>query len=197
MLIGRLRRARLRAALLTVGMVAASATAVLTGGGTAQAATSMPCDIYAAGGTPCIAAHSTTRALFGSYSGPLYQVQRGSDRGFLDVGVVSAGGVANAAAQDSFCANSSCTITKLYDQTANHNDLPISWGGFWKGPGPNGADVGADAKALPVTVGGQKAYGIKVTQGVGYRVDNARGAPTGSQPEGIYLVTSSNFVNQW
>ena len=30
----------------------------------ADAATALPCDIYASGGTPCIAAHSTTRALF-------------------------------------------------------------------------------------------------------------------------------------
>jgi len=28
-----------------------------------------PCDIYSAGGTPCIAAHSTTRALYGAYTG--------------------------------------------------------------------------------------------------------------------------------
>ena len=157
----------------------------------------MPCDIYASGGTPCIAAHSTTRALFGAYNGPLYQVQRASDKQYLDVGVLAAGGIANAAAQDSFCANTSCTITKIYDQTANHNDLPISWGGYWKGPGANGADVGADAKALPVTVGGQKVYGVKVNQGVGYRVDHAKNAPTGSQPEGIYMITSSNYVNQW
>jgi hypothetical protein len=57
--------------------------------------------------------------------------------------------------------------------------------------------VGADAKALPVTLSGQKVYGVKVNQGVGYRVDNAKGAPTGSQPEGIYMITSSNYVNQW
>src|SRR5690242_11715795 len=44
----------------------------------AQAA-SLPCDIYAAAGTPCVAAHSTVRALFGSYNGPLYQVRRASD----------------------------------------------------------------------------------------------------------------------
>jgi len=202
MLIGKLSRARLRTTRLRTALLAAGAAGALVAGllasaGTAQAATSMPCDIYASGGTPCIAAHSTTRALFGAYSGRLYQVQRASDKQFLDVGVLSAGGVANAAAQDSFCANTSCTITKIYDQTANHNDMPISWGGFWPGPGPNGADVGADAKALPVTLAGQKAYGVKVTQGVGYRVDNAKGAPTGSQPEGIYMITSSNLVDQW
>ncbi|KAG5992685.1 Alpha-L-arabinofuranosidase, partial [Claviceps lovelessii] len=33
-----------------------------------------PCDIYAGGGTPCVAAHSTTRALYKAYTGPLYQV---------------------------------------------------------------------------------------------------------------------------
>ena len=27
---------------------------------------SLPCDIYGAAGTPCVAAHSTTRALFGA-----------------------------------------------------------------------------------------------------------------------------------
>ncbi|WP_248963865.1 arabinofuranosidase catalytic domain-containing protein [Sphaerisporangium perillae] len=46
--------------------------ACLVGGGAAQAAASLPCDIYAAGGTPCVAAHSTTRALYGTYNGPLY-----------------------------------------------------------------------------------------------------------------------------
>ena len=38
-----------------------------------------PCDIYAAAGDPCVAAHSTTRALYASYTGPLYQVLRQSD----------------------------------------------------------------------------------------------------------------------
>ncbi|MEW1838902.1 arabinofuranosidase catalytic domain-containing protein, partial [Nonomuraea angiospora] len=38
-----------------------------------------PCDIYASGGTPCVAAHSTTRALYASYNGSLYQVRRSSD----------------------------------------------------------------------------------------------------------------------
>src|SRR5476651_2170909 len=75
-----------------------------------------PCDIYAAGGAPCVAAHSTTRALYAAYNGPLYQVLRQSDGKTLDIGVVqpgadgSAGGYANAAAQDAFCANTYCWI---------------------------------------------------------------------------------------
>ncbi len=178
-------------------MAAAIAVPVSATSTVATAATSGPCDIYASGGTPCVTAHSTTRALFAAYDGPLYQVQRSSDGSYANIGLLAAGGVANAAQQDSFCAGTNCTITKIYDQTANHNDMPISWGGFWKGPGPNGADVGANATALPLTVGGQKAYGVKVTQGVGYRVDYAKGVPTGAQPEGVYMVTSSNYVNQW
>lgn len=163
----------------------------------ASADASLPCDIYAAGGTPCVTAHSTTRALFASYNGPLYQIQRSSDRSYRDIVVLGAGGYADAAPQVSFCQGTSCTITKIYDQTARHNDLPISWGGYWKGPGPNGSDVGADAMALPVTAAGHQVFGVKVTPGVGYRIDHASGVATGSQPEGIYMVTSSNYTNQW
>ncbi|TWV32140.1 alpha-L-arabinofuranosidase [Streptomyces misionensis] len=161
------------------------------------AAPSLPCDLYAAGGTPCIAAHSTTRALLAGYDGPLYQVQRASDHAYHDVGLLSAGGYADASAQTSFCAGTSCVISKIYDQTGRRNDLPISWGGYWKGPGANGADVGADAAALPVTAGGHQVFGVRVTPGVGYRIDHANGAPTGAQPEGIYMVTSSDNTDQW
>ena len=48
------------------------------------------CDIYAAGGVPCVAAHSSTRALYAAYNGPLYQVMRQSDGKTLDIGVVPA-----------------------------------------------------------------------------------------------------------
>ncbi|WP_333771717.1 arabinofuranosidase catalytic domain-containing protein [Streptomyces sp. IBSBF 2435] len=163
----------------------------------AAAASSLPCDLYATGGTPCIAAHSTTRALFAAYNGPLYQIQRASDHSYRDIGLLAAGGYADGASQVSFCSGTSCTITKIYDQSSKHNDMPISWGGYWKGPGANGADVGADAMALPVTAAGHQVFGVKVNQGVGYRLDHANGAPTGAQPEGIYMVTSSNFTNQW
>jgi non-reducing end alpha-L-arabinofuranosidase len=199
------RRARLIGALLLAvaiavpafGATAAASAATPPTSTTAAAASSLPCDLYAAGGTPCETAHSTTRALFSSYSGPLYQIQRASDGSSLNIGLMAAGGVVNSAPQVSFCAGTACTITKIYDQTANHNDLPISWGGFWHGPGTNGSDIGANAMALPLTIGGQPAYGVKVTQGVGYRVDNAKGVPTGSSPEGVYMVTSSTLVDQY
>ena len=69
-----------RASLGAGASVALAFGGVLLAGGASQAATQGPCDIYAAGGTPCVAAHSTTRALYGSYNGSLYQVQRVSDR---------------------------------------------------------------------------------------------------------------------
>jgi hypothetical protein len=47
-----------------------------------------PCDIYTASGYPCVTAHSTTRALYASYNGPLYQVMRQSDSKTLDIGLV-------------------------------------------------------------------------------------------------------------
>jgi len=47
-----------------------------------------PCDIYAVAGAPCVAAHSTTRAFYASYKGPIYQVMRQSDSKTLDIGVV-------------------------------------------------------------------------------------------------------------
>src|SRR6476661_916564 len=105
----------LAAALATLGP--------LVGGGAAQAATTQPCDLYAAGGTPCVAAHSTVRALYGAYGGNLYQVRRSSDGATLNIGVLAAGGFANAAAQDSFCAGTACVVTVVYDQSGHGNDL--------------------------------------------------------------------------
>ena len=199
----RMASSRMSKALLTALAVAALAVAALAAGAlvsagisapAASAASSLPCDIYASGGTPCAAAYSTLRALYASYNGPLYQIQRSSNNATMDIGLLSAGGYVNAAPQASFCSGTTCTITKIYDQGPNHSDLPISSGGFWKGPGPNGSDIGANAMALPVMVAGHQAYGVKTTPGTGYRVDNVK-IPTGSQPEGIYELTSSNLYN--
>jgi len=68
----------------------------------------LPCDLYAAGGTHCVAAHSTVRALYRSYNGPLYQVRRSSDSTTRNIGVLSTGGGADATAQDAFCAGTTC-----------------------------------------------------------------------------------------
>jgi hypothetical protein len=180
----------LRGVLLSAGAVIGLAAGALAGApGTARAATG-PCDIYAAGGTPCVAAHSTTRALFGSYGGNLYQVRRASDGATTNIGVLGAGGFANAAAQDSFCANTTCVITQIYDQTSRHNDLtPAPPGGV------GGQDNPVPADALPVTAGGHIVYGASFSGVMGYRDNSTSGIATGSQPEGMYMVASGTHFN--
>ena len=160
----------------------------------AQAVTPRPCDLFASA-TPCVAAFSTTRALYRAYTGPLYQVTRQSDKTSIDVGL-RPDGYAKAATQDAFCANTSCVITKIYDESPNHNDLTAAPpGGAAHGPGPRGYDIPAVANALPATVGGHKVYGIAVSAGMGYRNNTPRGTAVNGQPEGVYMVTSALNLN--
>jgi hypothetical protein len=188
--LARLSRQWKRCGLALLGAFALALGALVILPGTAQAAGSLPCDIYASAGTPCVAAHSTTRALFASYNGPLYQVRRASDGATSDIGLLGAGGYANSGAQDAFCANTTCQITKVYDQTSNHNDLAVGPAG-----GAGAADRGADASEIAVTAGGHKVYGIWVSPGVGYRyVGAARGVATNGAAEGAYMVASGTHV---
>ena len=160
-----------------------------------------PCDIYAAAGNPCVAAHSSTRALYASYNGPLYQVMRQSDGKTLDIGVVppgegDPGGYANAAAQDAFCANTYCWITTLYDQSGKGNHLvqaprggtgsPTAMGGF------NSLPI---ADMAPITIMGHKAYGIFIEPGMGLRQNDAKGTAVDDQAEGQYWVINGHHFN--
>jgi hypothetical protein len=158
--------------------------------GAAQAATSLPCDIYAAAGTPCVAAHSTVRALFASYNGALYQLTRAADGATHNVGLLAAGGYVNAGDHDAFCNGTTCRITRIYDQTSRHNDLSIAPDG-----GAGSGDRGADAGEIAVTAGGHKAYGIWVSPGIGYRYTGvASGVAVDGRPEGVYMVASGTHV---
>jgi non-reducing end alpha-L-arabinofuranosidase len=162
-----------------------------------------PCDIYAEGGTPCVAAYSTTRALYASYNGPLYQVMRLSDNAVTDIGVVQPharsfpdpGGYADAAAQDEFCANTTCVITKIYDQSPNHNDLTQAPRGAFGGPAMGGLDNLPLADMAPITIGGHKAYGVFIEPGMGLRNDHPTGTATDDQPEGMYWVIDGHHFN--
>jgi non-reducing end alpha-L-arabinofuranosidase len=153
-----------------------------------------PCDIYAAAKTPCVAAHSTVRSLYATYTGALYQVKRASDAATQNIGSLS-DGYANAAAQDAFCANTTCIITKIYDQSSKHNDLTIASAGHYKGLGPNGSDLGAAADALPVTAGGHQVYGVSISPGMGYRNNRTTGVAVKGEPEGMYMVSSGTHFN--
>jgi hypothetical protein len=189
-------------ALLSIGVLFAMTTAV-------QAVPARlprpqgPCDIYAVAGTPCVAAHSTTRALYASYNGPLYQVLRLSDGQVMDIGVVpptagsfsDAGGYADAAEQDAFCANTTCLITRLYDQSPMHNDLTVPPRGGFSGPAMGGFNNLPIADMAPVTLGGHKVYGVFIEPGMGLRNNDTRGIATDDQPEGMYWVINGQHFN--
>ncbi|HPG39410.1 MAG TPA: arabinofuranosidase catalytic domain-containing protein [bacterium] len=152
-----------------------------------------PSDIYTTGGYPCVAAHSTTRALFASYNGPLYQVMRRSDGKTLDIGIVQpsegdAGGYADAAAQDAFSANTVCWITKIYDQSGNGNHLVQAPPGTFKGPAKGGFNTLPIADMAPITISGQKVYGVYIIPGMGLRNNNASGLAVNDEPQSIYMV---------
>jgi hypothetical protein len=138
-----------------------------------------PCDIYQAAGTPCVAAHSTVRALFAAYTGPLYQVQKASDKTTKDI-VVGTDGFVKSSDQDSFCSGTTCTIPIIYDQSGNENHLRVTFWAYWLMTGGNPAT----ADAAKVTVGGHTVYGIKNGNSVAYH--------SGAMLEGTASVTKGS-----
>jgi hypothetical protein len=159
-----------------------------------------PCDIYAAAGCPCAAAHSTTRALYAKYNGPLYQVMRQSDGKTLDIGAVKpsatdAGGYADAAAQEAFCANTYGWITIIYDQSGHSNHLVQAPRGGFSGPAMGGFNNVPLADMAPITIMGHKAYGVFIVPGMGLRWNDAKGTAVDDQAEGQYWVVNGQHYN--
>src|SRR5580658_1996748 len=159
-----------------------------------------PCDIYAAAGDPCVAAHSTTRALYATYNGPLYQILRQSDGKTLDIGVVQpvasdAGGYADATAQDKFCAHTYCWITTIYDQSPKHNNLTQAPRGGFSGPAMGGFNNLPVADMAPITIKGHKVYGVFIAPGMGLRQDDPKGTAVDDQAEGQYWVINGQHYN--
>lgn len=152
-----------------------------------------PCDIYSEAGFPCVTAHSTTRALYSSYNGPLYQVMRQSDGKTKDIGVVrpgedDPGGYADAASQDAFCANTVCWITTIYDQSGNGNHLVQAPPGTFRGPAKGGFNTLPIADMAPITIMGHKVYGVYIMPGMGLRNNNASGLAINDEPQSVYMV---------
>ena len=153
-------------------------------------ASKRPCDIYAEDGGPCVAAHSTVRALYATYDGPLYQL-RSADNTTRDIGPTVAGGFADAAAHDAFCASTTCTISVIYDQSGQGNHLTKAPpGGAKTTPGNE-----ALAAAAPAAVGSKKVYGVHIVPGVGYRNNDACGTAMGDDAETIYMVAAGDVYN--
>jgi hypothetical protein len=135
------------------------------------------------------------RALTKTYSGPLYQVRNGSsatNQGTggttKDIGMLP-DGYADTASQDAFCT-STCTVSILYDQSGNKNDLKRAPKGS-TGGGASGAEDDYESSATKggVTAGGHKVYSLYMDKHEGYRTAvnvKGKGMPTGSESQGIY-----------
>jgi hypothetical protein len=135
------------------------------------------------------------RALLGAYNGPLYQVKR-QDGTTKDIGVLSPGGLADSAAQDTFCT-SACTITIVYDQSGHGNFLeaetPDAEDATVRG---HTGETAASATQESLNVGGHKVYSLYTKTGPAYWKDGSKsGMPTASSPQGIFMVTSGKHFN--
>ena len=155
-------------------------------------ASTLPCDTLDATGTPCVDAYSTTRALYSTYNGPLYQVERESDGTTDNIFPMAVGGDVDAAEQDSFCADTVCKINEVFDQSPDWDDLTVSQGG---GATPGQPDQPVYAAALPVQLGLNKVYGMDFTGAMGYRDNGAQNTATNGESEGMYMVASGTNVN--
>ncbi|KAF7169969.1 hypothetical protein CNMCM5623_002493 [Aspergillus felis] len=128
-----------------------------------------PCDYYSWGGTPCVAAHSTTRALYSSYNGLLYQVIRESDWQSKNIGTLYA--------------------------VRQWNHLTQAPPGAFNGPASNGYDNLAIADSAPVLMNSQKVYGVHIKPGMGYRNNAAKGTATGDEAQGMYAIFDGTTYN--
>jgi hypothetical protein len=189
--------------LTAVGAPVTMAQQAPMGSGVAPHRPQGSCDIYGSAGDPCAAAHSTTRALYADYNGPLYQVLRQSDGKTLDIRVVQPadspvpdpGGYADAAAQDRFCAGTYCWISIIYDQSPRHNDLTQAPRGGFSGPALGGFNNLPIADMAPITIMGHKVYGVFIEPGMGLRQNDVKGTAVDDQAEGQYWVVNGKHFN--
>jgi hypothetical protein len=108
----------------------------------------------------------------------------------MDIGVLTTGGYVNAAAQDTFCSGTTCTIVQIYDQSGKGNHLTVGPAG-----GAAGADTASNATAAKIVINNNEAYGVYEAVGNGYRRDNTSGIATGDNPEGMYAVFDGTRYN--
>lgn len=169
------------------GKAGAGGTSATGGTGPGGSSGTAPCDIYASANTPCVAAHSTVRALLSSYTGNLYKVKRASDGMTKDIGLV--GGVADSATQDTFCTGTTCTITIVYDQSGHGNFVEAETADSSVGGHKN--MTASNATQDSFMLNGHKVYSLYMKTSQAYWRDGSKtGMPLGSSPQGIYMVTS-------
>lgn len=83
-----------------------------------------------------MAAHSMVRALYSSFDGALYEVTRASDKATKAIPLLAAGGYADSAVQDEFCAGATCNVSLIFDQSGRGNHL-----GVYRRPDLSGGDL--------------------------------------------------------
>jgi hypothetical protein len=137
------------------------------------------------------------RVLASAYDGPLYQVRKGGSKlgsgGTVhDIGA-TIDGFGDAAAQDSFCGTDTCTVSKLYDQSGQGNDLVVAKKGCFSGTASED-DYESDAKKRSLTVGGHRVYALYMDPHEGYRNNEGTGIPTGSAAQSIYEVADGTRI---
>ncbi|KAJ7912657.1 alpha-L-arabinofuranosidase [Mycena leptocephala] len=121
-----------------------------------------PCDIYASGNTPCVAAHSTTR-----YS--THTLGRSTE---------SNGPPTMRRAMVPLCLQAVLptpprkTRSELAQRSGRGNHLTRAPPGS---ADPSGPDNLAPARGAPVMLNGKKAYGVFIAPGTGYRNDATNG----------------------
>ncbi len=188
----------LLSALMTSGIRAALATVagllIGLGGAHGETIRPRPCDIYAAAHTPCVAAHSTVRALYDGYAGALYQVKRTSDGATENVGLL-ADGYANAAAQDKFCASTAASSPGSTTSRPGITTSPIAAGGHCEGPAPEGptsAPPPTRFRSRPAVI---RSTASSISPGMGYHNVRTTGVAVKGEPEGMYMVSSATHFN--
>jgi len=143
------------------------------------------------------------RVLSKTYSGPLYQVRSGSSSmntgsGGTTKDIMSVGGFADTATQDTFCSGSTCTVSILYDQSGNGNNLTAAPPGLSSG-GTYAAmhDFESSATKGSLTVGGHKVYALYTNAREGYRTAvgvKGKNMPIGNTPQGIYELADGTHT---
>ena len=165
------------------------------------------CDIYAAAGTPCVAAHSTVRALYATYDGPLYSLRRASDQATMVIRVDPATGFADASAQKAFCPALSsslhlvCEVERIFDQSPRGNHLDKVQVDPHDNPHKKPIR-GVDPMSEELTIAGHAVFSAYFEGGdhtgngtMGYRAENTTGVAQNDTAESMYAVVSGTHYN--
>lgn len=182
--------------------VGGSSTGGSGSGGAPSTGTEGPCDIYAAGTTPCVAAYSTIRRINSKYTGPLYKVRNGSSAKNTGSGGMekdipqTADGFADTSVQDTFCSGSICTFSLLYDQSGSGNNLPVAKKGNTAGGSTGGEDdYESSATKGSLMVNGHKVYSLYMAAHEGYRLQAVgKNMPRGTASQGVYELADGTHV---